>query len=100
MTELALLLRYELALRPPECQWQEWIDDHWDKISNGLAWFEARGEEFGERFELSQIALATFLGYLDFRFDDFAWREKYPALKAWHAQIAQRPSYRNTEASV
>ena len=100
MTELAVMLRYELTLRPPECQWKEGIEDLWDKIRSGLAWFESKGDKLGERFELSQIALASLLGYLDFRFADFAWREEYPNLRQWHATVAQRPSYRNTEAST
>ncbi len=95
--ELSVLLRYETALRPQAHQWQEWIDDHWDKISGALNFFEQKVESDAGRFELSQITLACALGYLDFRFDDYGWRDRFPALATWHAEISQRASYKNSE---
>lgn len=97
MMELAVMLRYETFLRPEQHRWQDIIDDHYDKISNGLKWFDAKTEEVGERFELSQIALACVLGYLDFRFAEYDWRADAPNLAAWHKIVAKRPSYLNTE---
>ncbi|MGH1358235.1 MAG: glutathione S-transferase family protein [Burkholderiaceae bacterium] len=95
--EVSLLLRYETALRPQAHQWPEVIADHKDKISSALGWFNERIETEGDRFELSQITLACALGYLDFRFADFGWREKHPALAAWHEKVSQRASCKNTE---
>lgn len=97
MTEMALLLRHEQALRPQEFQWGELVDDHLEKLHAGLAWSDKKAEELGERFELTQIALACLLGYLDLRFGELAWRDQYPGLRDWHAEVAQRPSYQNTE---
>lgn len=100
MIELSVLLRYETALRPESHQWQEWIDDHWEKIGNGLQWFDKLITADEDIFELSHITLACQLGYLDFRFESYGWREKFPNLAAWHAVIAKRPSYSETEPSV
>lgn len=98
MTELAVLLRYETALRPAEKQWQTWIDDHREKIATGLARFESKVPEIESRaLDISQIALGCLLGYLDFRFtDDINWREQAPALANWYTGFAERPSMINT----
>jgi len=97
MMELAVLLRYETFLRPEQHRWPDIIEDHFDKISNGLKFFDAKIQASGDKFELSQIALACVLGYLDFRFADYDWRTESPNLAAWHEVIAKRPSYLNTE---
>ncbi|MET0289746.1 MAG: glutathione S-transferase [Pseudoxanthomonas sp.] len=48
-------------------------------------------------FGIGQISIACALGYLDYRFDDFGWRAKAPALAAWFASVSQRPSFAATE---
>jgi glutathione S-transferase len=48
-------------------------------------------------FGIGQISIACALGYLDYRFDDFGWRAKAPALAAWFATVSQRPSFAATE---
>jgi glutathione S-transferase len=45
---------------------------------------------------LGECAVACLLGYFDLRFADVAWRQRWPALAAWHASIAARPSYAST----
>jgi len=47
--------------------------------------------------EIGQIAIGCALGYLDYRFDTFDWRARAPALAAWYATLAQRPSFIATE---
>lgn len=96
LMELSVQLRYETVLRPEAARWPEWIADHWDKINSGLAWYEQRGVPQSGTMDIGRIALACELGYLDFRFPDYAWRDQYPGLAAWHADIARRPSYRDT----
>jgi len=43
------------------------------------------------------IATACVLSHLDFRFPADAWRTGRPALAAWHADMARRPSMQATE---
>lgn len=43
-------------------------------------------------FGIGHVASGVALGYIDFRFPGLAWRTGHPALAAWHAQFAQRPS--------
>ena len=96
MTEAAVLLRYETAVRPEEYRWQAWADDQWDRIRAGLAWYEARPDALAPPLELAQIALGCLLGYLDFRFADRGWRDSCPGLAAWFAELGQRPSFATT----
>lgn len=48
-------------------------------------------------FTIGQVTLACALGYLDYRFDSFGWRDKAPALADWYADVRLRPSLRDTE---
>ncbi|WP_159912145.1 glutathione S-transferase family protein [Pantoea sp. 18069] len=48
-------------------------------------------------FGIGHLTLVCALGYLDYRFDSFAWREKAPQLATWFAQMQQRPSVAATE---
>ncbi len=96
LLDASVSVRYETFLRPESYQWPIWIDDQWEKIGNGLAWFDERWNADDERMTISHIALACALGYLDFRSSDYAWREKYQALAAWHEHVAQRASYSAT----
>lgn len=43
-------------------------------------------------FDIGHVSLGAALLYLDFRFAADPWRERRPALAAWHAEFAARPS--------
>ena len=86
----ALLLRYETVVRPEALRWEDWIGGQWDKIGTTLAHFEAHAP--GARVDIGMISLAAALSYLDLRFADHDWRTKHPALAAWYAGFATRPS--------
>ncbi|HEX4895556.1 MAG TPA: glutathione S-transferase N-terminal domain-containing protein [Solimonas sp.] len=43
-----------------------------------------------------EITTGVALSYLDFRMPYLEWRRDHPALDAWHAQFAQRPSMLKT----
>ncbi|MDM0056455.1 glutathione S-transferase family protein [Variovorax fucosicus] len=47
---------------------------------------------------IGSITMGCALGYLDYRFEAFGWREQAPRLAAWYATLQARPSFRNTEA--
>ena len=46
----------------------------------------------GSPFSIGHIAVGCALGYLDFRFAMFPWREAHPKIAAWHATFSARPS--------
>lgn len=95
--DAALLMRYEVVLRPAERQWPAWRETQEEKVRSALGQFErqAAGWPTG-RLDIGVIALASALGYLDLRFPDMGWRDASPGLAAWFAGFDQRPSMRAT----
>ncbi|WLH73379.1 glutathione S-transferase [Pseudomonas fluorescens] len=101
MMDAAVLVRYETALRPPEKHWDQWLDEQRKKIRRTLAALEADAiAELASHFDIASISVACALGYLDFRHPDLQWRDAYPKLAAWYAEVSQRPSMLQTQPPV
>src|SRR5215471_7262624 len=83
MCESIILIRYETWLRPEAARWSVWVDDHWDKIHSGLDWFAHNKSALDAPIDLAQLALGSLLGYVDFRWPDHGWRERFPNVSAW-----------------
>ncbi|WP_449256567.1 glutathione S-transferase [Bosea sp. (in: a-proteobacteria)] len=96
MLAAALLARYETAARPPELQWPAWLDGQLDKAATGLAAIERDAASLADRVDIGTITIACALGYLDLRFPDFGWRERFPRVAEWEARFAARDSLRAT----
>ncbi len=47
-------------------------------------------------FTIGSVAIACALGYMDFRFEDYGWRQRAPRLARWHAAVSERPSMQAT----
>jgi glutathione S-transferase len=91
--DAAVMIRYEVALRPPEKHWDAWLDSQRDKIRRALALLEADAiAELTSHFDVAAISVACALGYLDLRHPDLAWRDANPQLAAWYFEVSQRPS--------
>jgi glutathione S-transferase len=97
MCDAAILIRYEMVIRPQEYRWQAWIDDQWDRIESGLQWFSQNSAELGEPINVAHLALGCLLGYLDFRMPERAWRTRFPILREWFERIERRPSFQQTQ---
>lgn len=93
--DACLLLRMEMAARPEEFRWQGWIDTQSAKVNSGLDTLEAEAGKL-ERFDAAAIGAACALGYLDFRFADWGWRDGRPGLAAWFETANARPSMQAT----
>jgi glutathione S-transferase len=96
LMDAAVLTRYENAARPEALRWAEWIAGQLDKVSCGLAELERRGGLAADRADIGTIAIGCALGYLDFRFASFGWREKYPNSALWFESFAKRESMQAT----
>lgn len=48
-------------------------------------------------FSIGHVAIGCALGYLDYRFDAFGWRDRAPRLAEWHVKLAERASFAATE---
>ena len=91
--DAAVLLRYETFLRPEDKRWEQWQAAQQDKIERALAYFEQDClAELASRFDIAAIGLACALGYLDLRQPQLGWRERFPGLAGWFADVSQRPS--------
>ncbi len=100
LMDAALLIRYEITLRPAEKQHEPWIERQKTKIRKSLDQMEADAAELDGPVTIGTIGAASALGYLDLRFADWGWRETHPRLAAWHAGFAERPSYIATIAQA
>ncbi len=89
-------MRYESVVRPPELQFTDWLQAQWTKIEGALDAFEQEAAGFGGEPTIGTVAIACALGYLDLRFNERGWRNARPALTAFHADFAARPSYTAT----
>jgi len=96
LLDAALLARYERAVRPADKQWPRWLDGQIDKIHSALTVIDREAPALGGRVDIGTISYGCALGYLDLRFEDLAWRERYPAAKEWYARFDERPSMRET----
>jgi len=97
LLDAAVLCRYEIAVRPQALHWDAWMSGQRHKISAALQALECQVESWHDEFDLGKITVACALGYLDFRFDDWAWRDMHPQLNAWFANVSQRASVAATK---
>jgi glutathione S-transferase len=101
IAEAAVLMRYEVHIRPEGSRSPDWVEAQWEKIARALTALEERwmSHLFGP-LDMGQIAVACALGYLDFRHADRNWRVSQPAIAAWYAAFDARPSMRATAPFV
>ena len=93
IAEAAVLMRYEMHVRPEPVRSADWAEAQWQKIDRALDAVEARWmSHLSGPVDMGQIAIGCALGYLDFRFGDRAWQATRPALAAWHRAFAARPA--------
>ena len=84
---------YERLHRPPELQWESWIEGQKKKVEQGLDALERALTELGPDvpLDLGWIAVAAAVGWLEFR-EVVDVRTSRPALTAWYLAFAARPS--------
>lgn len=93
MLDGAVLARYEDAARPEPLRWEAWRAGQLDKVETSLAFLDATPQALAsDDVEIGQITIACALWYLDLRFADFGWRDRYPAVAHWYAEFSRRPS--------
>jgi glutathione S-transferase len=97
IAEAAVLMRYEMHVRPESTRSSDWAEAQWQKIARALAALEDRWmSHLSGPLDMGQIAVACALGYLDFRHAERNWRETRPALAEWSASFSARPSMQLT----
>ena len=92
--DAGIISRYELAIRPQEKQWSDWLAGQGKKITQGLDL--AENENLGGPINLGQIAIACAIGWLEFRKPIGDIRPGRPKLFKWYDEFAKRPSMQAT----
>jgi glutathione S-transferase len=82
--------------KPKDVQSQRVIDRQGAKVTAALGVLEAEAGTFSDPPSMGGIAAACALAYMDYRDVAEGWRERHPALAAWYAQMAARPSFAQT----
>ncbi len=68
------------------------------KVTDSLALLEREAEALAAApFSIGTLTVGCALGYMDYRFDAYGWRQRAPKLADWHATLCERPSLRATE---
>lgn len=87
--------------RTPEQRSQAWIDRQLGKVNAALqAMSKGLGDKaycVGIHLTLADISVGVALGYLDFRFPEINWRERFPNLLKLHDKLMQRASFIDTQ---
>jgi glutathione S-transferase len=96
LMDAAILLRYEMALRPEALRWGEWTAGQQAKLTGALDAMEAEAPSYGDGFDIGHVTTACAVGYLDLRFPELPWRNGRPALAAWFENVSRRPSLIST----
>ncbi len=97
LMDAAVLMVYEGRFRPEEKQSQDWVDNQWTKVEGALDALNSRWLSHLEGpVDIGHIAVASALGYLDFRHDSRGWRSGRNGLSDWYARFAERDSMRAT----
>ncbi|MCK0141421.1 glutathione S-transferase [Aliiroseovarius sp. F20344] len=98
MMDAAVLMTYELRLRPEGMRFEDWIEGQWGKIEGALDALNTRWmSHLSGPLDMGQIAVGCALGYLDFRHDDRSWRKGRDALDDWFAVFCERDSMKATK---
>ena len=96
--DTAVAMVYERRLRDPAQVSDALIDAWWARVLRTLDAIDQRWmAHLAGRRDMAQIATGVALSYLDFRHGPRDWRTARPALAAWHAAFADRPSMRLTQ---
>jgi glutathione S-transferase len=97
LADAAILMRYEMALRPPDKQWPDWIAGQRQKVIQALDALEGMAWLFDDKLDAGKIAIGCALGYLDLRFPELGWKKRCETLARWYEAFAARPAMQATK---
>ena len=98
--DTAVSMAYEVRLRPEAEQSPDWIEAQWQKASRGIKAVNDRWmSHLSGPLDMSHIAIACALSYVDLRHDVRNWRDGNDALAAWHVVFEDRESMQATKVS-
>ena len=81
------------AQKPEDKRTQGVVDRQAGKANSGLAALDKQAGDFNEPPLMGEISVACALGYMEYRNVVPGWRENYPTLSGWYANILKRQSF-------
>jgi len=96
----AVVLSFVETLRNPERQSRGWIAHNRALVERAVDALEKEAAALADprgRPDIAAIAIGCALGFVDFNFKDYAWREPHPGLARWYEVFRARPSMTSTE---
>ena len=81
------------AQKPDDKRTQGVVDRQAGKANSGLAALDKQAGDFNEPPLMGEISVACALGYMEYRDVVPGWRENYPTLSGWYANILKRQSF-------
>lgn len=72
------------------------LENQWKKITRTTGLLNDNMDWLDGPLNIGQIAVATSLGYADFRLDDYQWRDERPNLESWFTEFNERASMQET----
>ncbi|MBU6467842.1 MAG: glutathione S-transferase N-terminal domain-containing protein [Betaproteobacteria bacterium] len=100
MLDAAILVLLETRREKPEERSQAWIDKHQGKVDRTMAFLSHQLAESnwcqGDSFTLADIAVGSALLWIEFRFPNNDWRQRYPNLDRLVTKLMQRKSFQET----
>lgn len=94
LLDAAVAVRME-ALRPESARHAPWVERQTRAVVRALRALESEIPTLAAP-DMTQLAAAIALEYLDFRLPDLGWRDAHPALVAWLAGVRDRPALKET----
>ena len=88
------LLEYRLF---PDSVRESWVARATMIMQRSLSSLEDEVEVLSGPITIGQISIGCAIGWLEFRFDDLAWRDDCPALADWYTKFSGHPSMVATE---
>jgi glutathione S-transferase len=97
IAEAAVLMRYEMQVRPEATRSEAWADAQWQKVDRALKALEDRWmSHLNGPLDMGKIAVGCALGYLDLRHPDRNWAAGHPVLAGWWKTFRARPAMQAT----
>lgn len=90
--DAALLARYEDVARPEQFRFNDWKLAQMDKFETSLTALNNEPGQLTDRVDIGTLTVGCALWYLDLRFSDIAWRDRYPKVASWYLAFGKRPS--------
>lgn len=96
LLDAALLHRYETVLRPKELHWSGWLEAQLGKVHEALASLASDLPAIESVLAVDAAAVASALGWLEFRMPELAWKHSHPTLSEFYEEVRGRPAMRAT----